>query len=137
MLFRSFAPWTNSTEDMACNLSRGTFDVALHAFSSGIEAVSLYSVYHSTKVEPDGQNDAKVNDPKLDAALDIIKGTIDLDKIAAAAADVQKIMADTTVEIPLYYWLGIELVSDKVGGFLSNPTQAGPLWNAGDLSLTQ
>jgi hypothetical protein len=31
--------------------------------------------------------------------------------------------------------LGIELVSDKVGGFLSNPTQAGPLWNAGDLSL--
>jgi peptide/nickel transport system substrate-binding protein len=132
-----FAPWTESTEDLACNLSRGTFDVALHAYSSGIEAVSLYSVYHSTKVEPDGQNDAKVNDPKLDAALDIIKGTIDLDKIAAAAADVQKIMADTTVEIPLYYWLGIELVSDKVGGFLSNPTQAGPLWNAGDLSLTQ
>jgi peptide/nickel transport system substrate-binding protein len=132
-----FAPWTQSDETLACNLSRGTFDVALHAYSSGIEAVSLYSVYHSTKVEPDGQNDAKVNDPKLDAALDVIKGTIDLDKIAAAAADAQKIMADTTVEIPLYYWLGIELVSDKVGGFLSNPTQAGPLWNAGDLSLTQ
>ena len=49
----------------------------------------------------------------------------------------RSIMADTTGEIPLYYWLGIELVSDKVGGFLSNPTQAGPLWNAGDLSLTQ
>ena len=27
------------------------------------------------------------------------------------------------------------LVSDKVTGFLQNPTQAGPLWNAGDLSL--
>jgi hypothetical protein len=48
---------------------------------------------------------------------------------------VQDIMAATTVEIPLYYWMAIELVSDKVGGFLSNPTQAGPLWNAGDLSL--
>ena len=45
-------------------------------------------------------------------------------------------MAATTVEIPLYYWMGIELVSDKVKGFLSNPTQAGPLWNAGDLSLS-
>ncbi|NBO52974.1 MAG: hypothetical protein EBU83_06030 [bacterium] len=104
-------------------------------YSSGIEAVSLYGVYHSSKVEPDGQNDAKVNDPELDAQLDIIKGTIDLDEIAAAAAKVQEIMAATTVEIPLYYWMGIELVSDKVVGFLQNPTQAGPLWNAGDLSL--
>jgi peptide/nickel transport system substrate-binding protein len=130
-----FAPWTESEETTACNLSRGTFDVALHAYSTGIEAVSLYGTLHSTKVEPDGQNDAKVSDPKLDAALEVIKGTIDLDQIKAAAATVQQIMADTTVEIPLYYWLGIELVSDKVGGFLSNPTQAGPLWNAGDLSF--
>ena len=130
-----FAPWTESDESLSCNLSRGNFDVALHAYSSGIEAVSLYGVYHSTKFQPDGQNDAKVNDPALDAELDIIKGTIDLDAIATAAAKVQEIMAATTVEIPLYYWMGIELVSDKVGGFLQNPTQAGPLWNAGDLSL--
>ena len=92
-------------------------------------------MYHSTKFQPDGQNDAKVSDATLDAQLDIIKGTIDLDVIAAAAAKTQEIMAATTVEIPLYYWMGIELVSDKVGGFLQNPTQAGPLWNAGDLSL--
>ena len=130
-----FAPWTESTEDLSCNLSRGNFDVALHAYSSGIEAVSLYSVYYSTQVEPDGQNDAKVNIPALDKELEVIKGTIDLDKIAAAAANVQKIMADQTVEVPLYYWMGIELVSDKVVGFLQNPTSAGPLWNAGDLSL--
>jgi peptide/nickel transport system substrate-binding protein len=130
-----FAPWTESDETLSCNLSRGNFDVALHAYSSGIEAVSLYGVYHSSKFQPDGQNDAKVNDPALDAELDIIKGTIDLNTIATAAGKVQDIMAATTVEIPLYYWLGIELVSDKVGGFLSNPTQAGPLWNAGDLSL--
>ena len=130
-----FAPWTESDESLSCNLARGNFDVALHAYSSGIEAVSLYGTYHSSKFQPDGQNDAKVNDPALDAELDIIKGTIDLDTIATAAGKVQDIMAATTVEIPLYYWLGIELVSDKVGGFLSNPTQAGPLWNAGDLSL--
>ena len=132
-----FAPWTESDENLSCNLARGNYDVALHAYSSGIEAVSLYGTYHSTKFQPDGQNDAKVNDPALDAELDIIKGTIDLDKIAAAAGKVQDIMAATTVEIPLYYWMAIELVSDKVGGFLSNPTLAGPLWNAGDLSLAQ
>ena len=130
-----FAPWTESTEDLSCNLSRGNFDVALHAYSSGIEAVSLYSVYHTSAVEPDGQNDAKVSIPALDKELETIKGTIDLDKIAAAAANAQKVMADQNVEIPLYYWMGIELVSDKVVGFLQNPTQAGPLWNAGDISL--
>ena len=73
--------------------------------------------------------------PALDKELEVIKGTIDLDKIAAAAANAQKVMADQNVEIPLYYWMGIELVSDKVVGFLQNPTQAGPLWNAGDISL--
>jgi len=131
-----FAPWTESDENLSCNLARGNFDVALHAYSSGIEAVSLYGVYHSSKVEPDGQNDAKVNIPELDVELDKIKSTIDLDVIAAAAGKAQDIMAAQTVEIPIYYWMGIELVSDKVGGFLSNPTQAGPLWNAGDLSLS-
>ena len=130
-----FAPWTESTEDLSCNLSRGNFDVALHAYSSGIEAVSLYSVYYSKQVEPDGQNDAKVNIPELDVELDKIKSTIDLDVIAAAAGKAQDIMAAQTVEIPIYYWMGIELVSDKVVGFLQNPTSAGPLWNAGDLSL--
>jgi len=132
-----FAPWTDSTETDACNLSRGTFDVGLHAYSSGIEAVSLYGVYHSSKFEPDGQNDAKISDPKLDAALEGVKTNVDLDKIKAAAASVQQILADSTAEIPLYYWLGIELVSDKVIGFVQNPTQAGPLWNAGEISLTQ
>jgi ABC-type transport system substrate-binding protein len=120
---------------MSCNLSRGTFDVALHAYSSGIEAISLYGTYHSSKFAPDGQNDAKVNDPVIDAELDKIKSTIDLDLILASAHKVQDIMAATTVEIPLYYWMGLELVSDRVGGFLQNPTLAGPLWNAGDLSL--
>ena len=132
-----FAPWTESAETDACNLSRGTFDVALHAYSSGIEAVSLYGVYHSTKFAPDGQNDAKVNDPEIDAALELIKGNVDLEKIKAAAFTVQQIGSDKTVEIPLFYWLGIELVSAKVGGFVQNPTQAGPLWNAGELSLSK
>jgi peptide/nickel transport system substrate-binding protein len=132
-----FAPWTESAETDACNLSRGTFDVAMHAYSSGIEAVSLYGVYHSTKFSPDGQNDAKVSDPKIDAALEIIKGNVDLSKIKGGAVTVQQIMAETTVEIPLFYWLGIELVSAKVGGFIQNPTQAGPLWNAGELSLSK
>lgn len=50
-----FAPWTESDESLSCNLARGNFDVALHAYSSGIEAVSLYGVYHSSKVEPDGR----------------------------------------------------------------------------------
>lgn len=130
-----FEGWTDSTEDMSCNLARGTFDVALHAFSSGIEAVALYGAYHSTQFEPDGYNDAKVNDPAIDAELDIIKDTIDLDVILASAHKVQDIFAATTVEIPLYYWMGLEIVSNRVGGFLQNPTLAGPLWNAGDLTL--
>ena len=132
-----FAPWTESAETDACNLSRGTFDVAMHAYSSGPEPIGLYVTYHSTKFEPNGGNDAKVNDPKLDAALEIAKVNVALDTIRAGAVAAQQVMFETTVEIPLFYWLGIELVSDKVVGFIQNPTSAGLLWNAGELSLSK
>ena len=130
-----FATWGDTDESTSCNLAHGTFDIAMHAFSTGLDTISLYSTYYSKNLEPAGVNDAKVNFPEMDKALDAMKGTINLDEQKKFAGDVQDIISKQMIELPLYYWMGLEIVSPKVGGFLQNPTSAGPLWNAGDLSI--
>lgn len=132
-----FATWGETEESTSCNLARGTYDIAMHAFSTGIDPTALYAPYSSKTFEPNGTNDAKVSLPEMDKALEALKGTIDLAEQAKQAGVVQDLLSSQYIEIPLYYWMGIELVSAKVGGFLQNPTSAGPLWNAGDLSLAK
>jgi len=127
-----FADYNESTLDTACALSHSNFDLAEHAFSSSIDPLGGYFSYHSSQFEPDGANDAQIVDPAIDAAYDLVKSSVDFVAIKAAMADVQQVMYEKTVEIPLYYRKNIELHSPRLGNFFANGTQAGPTWNAVD-----
>jgi peptide/nickel transport system substrate-binding protein len=127
-----FADYNESTLDTACALSHSNFDLAEHAFSSSIDPLGGYFSYHSSQFEPDGANDAQIVDPAIDAAYDLVKSSVDFTAIKAAMADVQLVMYEKTVEIPLYYRKSIELHSPRLGNFFANGTQAGPTWNAVD-----
>ena len=130
-----FEAWPDA-EGMDCNLDRGTFDVAMHAYSTSIDPTSMFPTYNSQAVPPNGDNAARVNLPEMDEALAALKGTIDLAEQAKYAGVVQDLLNQQYIEIPLYFWMGLELVSSRAGGFLQNPTSAGPLWNSGDLSIS-
>jgi len=132
-----FLPWSDSAEDTSCNLARGTYDIAMHAFSTSIDPISLVLTYKSDQVEPNGGNDAKVNYPDLDTALNALQNTVDLAEQKKQAGITQDFLTGEVIELPLYYWQGLELVKPSVIGFLQNPTSSGPLWNSGDLSITQ
>ena len=135
MLFRSaniFADYNEATNDTPCALSRSNFDLAEHAFSSSIDPLGNYLSYHSSQFEPNGSNDAQVSDPGIDAALTLVKTSVDFVAIKHAMAEFQKIYVEKTVEVPLYYRKQVDLVGAKVGNFFGNPTQAGPTWNAVD-----
>ena len=97
-----------------------------------IDPLGNYFSYHSSQFEPKGVNDAQVNDPDIDAALDAVQNTVDFKVIKDAMAEFQKIYVEKTVEIPLYYRKNVDLVAPKLGNFFANPTQAGPTWNAVD-----
>jgi peptide/nickel transport system substrate-binding protein len=127
-----FADYNESTADTPCALSRSNFDLAEHAFSSSIDPLGSYFNYHSSQLEPNGQNDATIKDPEIDAAMDTVKNSVDFKVIKDAMAEFQKIYVEKTVEIPLYYRKQVDLASPKVGNFFANPTQAGPTWNAVD-----
>ncbi|MCI0345654.1 MAG: peptide ABC transporter substrate-binding protein, partial [Chloroflexi bacterium] len=127
-----FADYNESTIDTACALSHSNFDIAEHAFSSSIDPLGGYFSYHSSQFQPQGANDAQIVDPAIDTAYDLVRTSVDFAAIADAMAEVQRVMFEKTVEIPLYYRKNIELHSPRLGNFFANGTQAGPTWNAVD-----
>jgi peptide/nickel transport system substrate-binding protein len=127
-----FADYNEGTIDTPCALSHSNFDLAEHAFSSSIDPLGGYFNYHSSQFEPNGANDAQVNDPGIDEAYDLVRSSVDFAAIKDAMAQVQQVMYEKTVEIPLYYRKNIELHAPVLGNFFSNGTQAGPTWNVVD-----
>ena len=130
-----FAGYSESSPDTPCALVRGNFDLALHHFSSSLDPLANYPAYHSSQFEPVGANDAQVDHPDIDRALDRVRSSVDFTEVRDAMADFQRAYVEQTVEIPLFYHNTIELVKPVVGNFVANPTQAGPTWNAADWYL--
>jgi len=130
-----FGGLTDTAPNTKCNLAQGSFDVALHAFSITSIEPSDYASYHSSQTEANGGgNDQFVNLPDLDAKLEAVKGSVDVEEQKALMYEVQDIMAKNTVVIPLHYWLDITLVSKNVSGYLAHQAW-GPIWNAYELDL--
>jgi peptide/nickel transport system substrate-binding protein len=127
-----FSDYNESTRDTPCGMSHSNFDIAEHAFSSPFDPNSSFPVYHSSQLEPNGQNDAFVKNADIDKALEIIRDNVDFAVIRDASAEFQTIYVRDILEIPLYYRKNVELHSPKVGNFFSNGTSFGPTWNAVD-----
>jgi ABC-type transport system substrate-binding protein len=130
-----FGTLTDTPPNTKCNLAQGSFDVALHAFGITSVEPSGYDTYHSSQTEANGGgNDQSVNLPDLDAKLEAIKTSVDVEEQKALMGEVQDIMAANTVVIPLHYWLDITLVSTNVTGYLAHQAW-GPIWNAYELDV--
>ena len=132
-----FADYNEGTNDTPCILARSNFDLAEHASSSSIDPLFLYTGYNSGQFRPTGANDAQVSDPDLDAATIAIRDNVDFAKIKDAAAQVQKIYVDKTVEVPLYYRKQVELANPRVGNYATNGSQVGSPWNGEDWFVSQ
>ena len=130
-----FAGLTEVTPGTKCNLALGSFDVALHAFSIPSIEPSAYDTYHSSQTEANGGgNSALVNIPELDAKLEAVKGSVDVEEQKALMFEVQDIMAKETVVIPLHYWIDVTLVKKSVTGYIAHQAW-GPIWNAYELDI--
>jgi peptide/nickel transport system substrate-binding protein len=127
-----FADYNEATLDTPCALSTSNFDLALHAFSSSIDPLGNYFSYHSSQLHPHGANDARIQDPALDASLDEVRGSVDFAVVRAAMGTFQRVFRQRIVEIPLYYRRNVELVGRRLGNYFPNGTQASSGWNAED-----
>ncbi len=128
-----FATYNEGTDETPCNLSRHVgWDVALHTFSNPLSPNANYSVYESSQVAPNGQNDAQINDPELDKILNDLKNTADFAKGLELMKGFQKIYVDAVVEVPLYFRKDVNLVQPYVKNWFGNPSSIGHTWNSAD-----
>ena len=104
-----FADYNESSIDTPCVLSHANFDLAEHATSSSIDPLGNYFSYHSSQFDPVGVNNAGVNDPDIDKALDTLKNSVDFEVILEAMTEMQRVYAEKSVEIPLYYRKQVDL----------------------------
>ncbi|MGA3057276.1 MAG: peptide ABC transporter substrate-binding protein [Candidatus Limnocylindrales bacterium] len=134
-----FGSWNDEGSNVKCNMVHGNFDVAEFAYSSPLDPIGGYNVYHSSGI-PDaaphnGQNITRTVLPELDAAYDIVKSNVDFDKIRAAMFTVQDIYGNpdkNLYELPLYIRQDVWLHDSKIQNFTGNPTTFAGEWNIVD-----
>ena len=98
-----------------------------------LDPLGNYYTYHSSQFEPDGQNDARVKNAELDAALDTVKTTVDFDVIKDGDGDVPEDLRGQDRRVPALLPQERRPRRARPSG-TSSPTrlQAGPTWNAAD-----
>ncbi len=127
-----FAPYSQNGV-----LARGNYDLALYAFTFGVDADgALYPSFHSSQIpsdaNPSGNNYERVNDPQVDQMLDQGRTTLDAAKRHEIYVNLQKLLIQKVYTIPMYLRPNITLTSLNVGNYIDNPTSAGNQWNVGD-----
>jgi peptide/nickel transport system substrate-binding protein len=129
-----FGSWEETTPDTACNIYRGNFDVSLYTSQlSGDPYGNYYFNYHSTQPGSEsntgGTAITRLADPGMDAALEELGTKVDPEGIIEAADAVHQIVNDLANEVPLYYRPEPIGVSNRLGGYVGNPSTATKLWD--------
>lgn len=132
-----FADWVDTTPETQCSIYRGTYDLALFTYILGGDPGGLYyALYHSSQIpsddNPNGGNDTRANNEEMDAALEAFQNEVDTAVLLDSARTIQQLYADLSFEIALYYRAEPSGVGRHLGGFLQNPSTAGPFWNVND-----
>jgi peptide/nickel transport system substrate-binding protein len=127
-----FAPYDESTESTPCALRRGNFDLAIHSMTASVDPGDYYFEYHSSQLEPDGANDAGVNDIGIDVALETARNSVHPAVIRDGMAEFEKVYVERTAEIPLYFSQAVDLRGPKVGNVVGGSPLGGATWNAAD-----
>jgi peptide/nickel transport system substrate-binding protein len=129
-----FADWVDTTPETQCSIYRGTYDVALFTYILGGDPGGLYyALYHTSQIpsddNPNGGNDSRCSDADYDAQLELFNNEVDTAILLDAARGIQQSYVDLACEIALYYRAEPSGVGVNLGGFLQNPSTAGPFWN--------
>ena len=138
-----FGGWTQVPDDTPCNTIHGNYDVVMHGYTSPLDPLGGYNVYHSSGIPDDpphnGQNETRVSIPALDEAYETVRSSVDFVKVREAMHTVQQIYGseENTFELPLFLRKDVWLVNPKIRNFTGNPSTASGQWNIGDWWLAE
>jgi len=111
-------------------LERGTFNDQMHASNFDMLVghwttpipdgyFLIYTLAHSSNIG--NQNFSRINDPELDAQLDIIKTSVDEAERTAAFRRADEIIQENTYFVPLYTFKAACAANEKLMGVQADP----------------
>lgn len=113
-------------------LSAGDWDIAMFAWAGSPLKTSSDAVYRTGG----GINFGGYGNAELDAILDQIAQELDPAAQAKLANDVDAILWEDLVTIPVFSFPGVVAYSDNIDGVIFNPSQNGLTWNASSWQLS-
>ena len=120
------------------SLEAGGFQIALFAWVAGPALSSNNSIYYSLDAQggAQGQNYTHGGDPAVDADLKQLAQATSHDAEVAAANAADKQLWTDMFTFPLYQKPTLLAYDSQYKGIGDNSTQAGPLWNNDQFSLS-
>lgn len=106
-------------------LQRGNYDISMDTWGPEIDPSGFVSIlFESSSIPNDkggGWNYFRLNDPKIDAAIEAGRSTLDQAARKQAYAEAARLVNDSYAYIPLYNRLLINAFSKNVTGWTPNP----------------
>jgi len=111
------------------------FQIALFAWVGSPAISSNRSIYLSPKYGQQ-QNYTQAGTPQIDAALNKMSTSINQTDETKWANEADKLLWQQMYTLPLYQKPELLAYSNNISGVQPNPTNAGPLWNSEDWSVS-
>jgi peptide/nickel transport system substrate-binding protein len=120
------------------SLEAGGFQIALFAWVAGPALSSNNSIYKSLKAQggSQGQNYVHGSDPAVDDALTKLASAPDPQTEVKYANEADKLLWGDMFTLPLYQKPTLLAYDSNYKGIADNSTQAGPLWNNDQFSVS-
>jgi peptide/nickel transport system substrate-binding protein len=118
--------------DTSGGLSQGTFDVAMYAWigSSLVSGwLSTYATVDECSAAGKGNNNGCYSNPEVDELLEEVMLTTEPEETHRIVADIERILWEDMVTIPLFQHPGITAWSSQVENVVPDPSQTGVVWN--------
>ena len=109
-------------------LKKGKFQLGMYAWITSPDP-NKKSLYHSTEVPPQGQNNTRLRSKEIDRLLDEGLHVIDPAKRKAIYDALQVQIATEVPMTPIVWRADIDPMSVRLKNYKPNPTQNGDTWN--------
>ena len=113
-------------------LSAGDWDIAMFAWAGSPLKTGSSEIYRTGG----GINFGGYGNEAVDVLLDSINTNVDADEQAKIANEVDAILWEDLVTIPVFSFPGVVAYSDNIDGVVFNPSQSGLTWNGGAWSIS-
>ncbi len=115
-------------------LKKGKYQLGMYAWITSPDP-NKKSLYHSSEVPPQGQNNPRLRDARIDELLETGLTTLDPAKRKVIYDEFQIRLATLVPMTPIVWRSDIDVMPKRLVNYKANPTQNGDTWNIWEWSL--